>query len=59
MAAESLAEVISTLSPAEQESVRQFIEFLRHKELPASSGFLGAVAEFIQQHPELLSRLAR
>jgi hypothetical protein len=59
MAAGNLTDLISTLTPAEQESVRQFIEFLKHKELPASPIFLGAVAEFIQQHPELLSRLAR
>jgi len=38
--------------------VLQFIEFLRKKE-SSQSAFLGAVDEFIEQHPELLRRLAQ
>ena len=59
MAVENLAEVINSLTPEEQESVRQFIEFLKHKESSPSSPFLAAVDEFIDQHPELLRRLAQ
>jgi hypothetical protein len=59
MAAESLAEAISSLTPEEQESVKQFIEFLRRKAPSPSSPFLAAVDEFIDQHPELLRRLAQ
>ena len=54
-----LADVISSLTPEEQESVKQFVEFLKRKELPPSSPFLAAVEEFIGQHPELLHRLAQ
>ena len=59
MAVENLAEVINSLTPEEQESVRQFIEFLQHKESSPSSPFLAAVDEFIDQRPELLRRLAQ
>ncbi len=59
MAAQNLADVINSLTPAEQESVREFIEFLKHKGSPASSRFLGPVGEFIEQHPDLLTRLAQ
>jgi hypothetical protein len=59
MAAENLADIISSLTPEEQESVKQFVEFLKRKELPRSSRFLAAVEEFIDQHPELLHRLAQ
>jgi hypothetical protein len=56
MTAENLAAVISSLTPEEQESVKQFIDFLKRKE---PSPFLAAVDEFIGQHPELLRRLAQ
>ncbi|HTR39035.1 MAG TPA: hypothetical protein VMH80_24190 [Bryobacteraceae bacterium] len=59
MATESLADVISSLTPEEQESVKQFVEFLRRKGSSPSSPFLAAVDEFIDQHPELLRRLAQ
>jgi len=59
MAAEQLADVISSLTPEEQESVMQFVEFLKRKESPTPSAFLAAVGEFIDQHPELLRRLAQ
>ncbi len=50
-----LADVISSLTAEEQESVKQFVAFLKRKDLPS---FLAAVEEFIGQHPELLRRLA-
>ncbi len=59
MATENLADVIGSLTPEEQESVKQFIEFLKGKDLPRTSPFLAAADEFIDQHPELLRRLAR
>jgi hypothetical protein len=59
MAAEPLADVISSLTPEGRESVMQFVEFLKRKESPAPSPFLAAVGEFIDQHPELLHRLAQ
>ncbi len=58
MGVENLAAVISSLSREEQESVQQFVEFLKGRPSP-SSPFLAAVDEFIDQHPELLRRLAR
>jgi hypothetical protein len=59
MAAENLAAVINSLTPEQQESVKQFVEFLRRKGSTPSSPFLAAVEEFIDQHPELLRRLAQ
>jgi hypothetical protein len=59
MAAENLAAVINSLTPEQQESVKQFVDFLRRKGSTPSSPFLAAVEEFIDQHPELLRRLAQ
>jgi len=59
MSVENLAEVISSLTPEEQESVKLFVEFLKRKELVRASPFLAAVDEFVDQHPELLRRLAQ
>jgi hypothetical protein len=59
MAVENLADAINSLRPEEQESVRQFVEFLKRKGQPPPSPFLAAVDEFIDRHPELLSRLTR
>jgi hypothetical protein len=59
MAAENLAEVIDSLTPEEQASVKPFIDFLKAKGSTPSSPFLTAVDEFIDQHPELLRRLAQ
>ncbi len=59
MAAENLADIISSLTPEEQESVKQFIEFVKRKGSSPSSPFLAAVDEFIHRHPELLRRLAQ
>lgn len=57
MAAETITELVQSLTPREQEAVRRFIEFLRH-ESRTESPFLAAVDEFMVQHPELLRRLA-
>lgn len=59
MAAENLADLMTELTPEEQESVRQFIEYLKHRRPSPSSPFLQAVDEFIGQHPELLRLLAK
>jgi hypothetical protein len=59
MAAENLADLISKLTPDEQDSVKQFVEFLNRRKSSPSSSFLAAVDEFIDQHPELLRRLAQ
>ena len=59
MAAKNLADVVSSLTPEEQECVEQFVEFLKRKGSRPSSPFLAAVDEFIDQHPELLRRLAQ
>jgi hypothetical protein len=59
MAAENLADLIGSLTPEEQEFVKHFVEFLKRKGSPSSSPFLAAVDEFIDQHPELLRRLAQ
>ena len=60
MATENLADLISSLTPAERESVEQFIVFLKRKQsATTNSTFLAAVDEFIDQHPELLRRLAQ
>ena len=59
MAAQDLAAAISSLTPEEQDSVRQFIEFIQHRGASPRSGFLNAVDEFIDQHPDLLQRLAQ
>jgi hypothetical protein len=59
MAVENLADAINSLMPDERESVRQFVEFLKRRGQSQPSPFLAAVDEFIDQHPELLRRLAQ
>lgn len=61
MAAESLAEVVGSLTPQEQDAVRQFIDYLKRRDalVRSQSSFLQAAEEFITQHPELLQRLAQ
>lgn len=58
MDAENFADVIGSLTLEEQESVKQFIDFLKGKGSSPSSPFLAAVDESIDQHPELLRRHA-
>jgi hypothetical protein len=59
VALDNIADEIRSLSPEEQESVKQFVEFLKRKPSAKSSPFSAAVNEFIEQHPELLQRLAQ
>jgi hypothetical protein len=59
MAVENIANLIDSLTPQEQDAVREFILFLKAKTKPPQSPFLAAVDEFIDQHPELLRRLAQ
>lgn len=61
MATESLAEVVQSLTPQEQDAVRQFIDYLKRRDASGNSQspFLQAADEFIAQHPELLQRLAQ
>ena len=61
MAAETLAEVVRSLSPNEQDAVRQFIHFLRERDasIQPQPPFLLAAEEFIAEHPEILQRLAQ
>lgn len=59
MAAEKLVDVINSLTPEKQESVKQFVEFLKRRSSAPSSPFLTAVDEFVHQHPDLLRRLAQ
>lgn len=60
MAVESLAEIVRSLTPQEQDAVRQFIDYLREREaVRPQSPFLQAAEEFIAEHPEILQRLAQ
>jgi hypothetical protein len=59
MAVDDLVDAINSLTMEERESVRQFVEFLTRKGQSTPSPFLAAVDEFIDQHPELLRRLAQ
>jgi hypothetical protein len=61
MAAESLTDVVRSLTPQEQEAVRQFIDYLKGRDATArsQSPFLQAATDFIAEHPELLRRLAQ
>jgi hypothetical protein len=59
MLTEDLVDAIRSLPPEDQESVDRFVEFLKRKRASPSSPFLAAVDEFIDQHPELLRRLAQ
>ena len=57
--AETLTELVTSLSPEEQDAVREFIQYLRKLQPARPSPFLAAVDEVIDQHPELLRRLAQ
>lgn len=61
MTSESLAETIRSLTPREQEAVRQFIVYLKQRDdlAQSKSPFLQAAEDFIAGHPELLQRLAQ
>jgi hypothetical protein len=57
--AEELIDRVKSLSAEEQQSVLQFIDYLEQRHIPARTPFLQAAEEFINQHPELLRRLAQ
>ena len=59
MAAKKLADLISILIPEQQGSVKQVVDFLKARESGQPTPLLAAVAAFIDQHPELLRRLAQ
>jgi hypothetical protein len=59
MATENIVDVINSLTPQEQESVRQFVDFLKLRGSSSPAPFLAAVREFIDRHPDLLRRLAQ
>jgi hypothetical protein len=55
---EVLIEAVNSLSPEEQASVLQFIDYLKPQNVRSESPFLQAADRFIADHPELLRRLA-
>jgi hypothetical protein len=61
MVAESLADVVRSLTPQEQDAVRQFIDYLKGRDasVRSQSLLLQAADDFIAEHPELLRRLAQ
>ena len=60
MATREFIDTVNRLTPAEQAAVMEFIQYLQHKpKQPEQSPFLSAVDEFIEQHPQLLERLAQ
>jgi hypothetical protein len=60
MADESLVEIVRSLTPQEQDAVRQFIDYLKEREgVRPQSPFLQAAEEFIAEHPDILQRLAQ
>jgi hypothetical protein len=61
MAADSLADIVRSLTPQEQDAVRHFIDYLKRRDASAcsESPFLQAADEFIAEHPELLRHLAQ
>jgi hypothetical protein len=60
MAVESLVEIVRSLTPQEQDAVRQFIDYLKEREaVRPQSPFVQAAEEFIAEHPEILQRLAQ
>jgi hypothetical protein len=61
MGAESLADVVRSLTPQEQDAVRQFIDYLKKRggSGPSQSPLLQAAEDLMAEHPQLLQRLAR
>ena len=59
MPPQALAEVVNALTPEQQAAVREFIDFLKRKIGSPESPFLAAISEFMDEHPELLRRLAQ
>jgi len=59
MPPQALAEVVNALTPEEQTAVQEFIDFLKRRTGSTPSPFLAAIDEFMDEHPELLRRLAQ
>ena len=59
MSAQELTAIVDSLTSEEQAAVLEFIEFLKSGSSQQDSRFRSAVDEFIDQHPELLRRLAQ
>jgi hypothetical protein len=54
-----LIEIVNSLTPEQQAAVREFIDFLKTKPARRQDRFRAAVDEFLDEHPELLRRLAQ
>ncbi|HVP48801.1 MAG TPA: hypothetical protein VMT32_19545 [Bryobacteraceae bacterium] len=59
MSSQELTAIVDSLTSEEQAAVREFIEFLKSKSAQPDSRFRAAIDEFMDQHPELLRRLAQ
>jgi len=59
MSAQELTAIVDSLTSEEQAAVREFIEFLKSGSSPQDRRFRLAIDEFMDQHPELLRRLAQ
>ena len=59
MNSQALSEIVAALTPEQQAAVREFIEFLTSRQAPPADRFRAAVSEFLDEHPELLRRLAQ
>jgi len=59
MATENLTDAVNSLSPDEQTSVLQFIDYLKGRQTAGPPAFLQAAEQFIAEHPELLRRLSQ
>jgi hypothetical protein len=59
MSAQELTAIVDSLTSEEQAAVREFIEFLKSGSSQQESRFRSAIDEFMDQHPELLRRLAQ
>lgn len=55
---EILIDAIKSLTPEEQTAVLEFIDHLKHRNVPSSSPFFQAADQFIAEHSELLQRVA-
>ena len=54
-----LIDAVSSLSPEEEKSVLQFIDYLKRQNTSGPSPFLQAAEQFMAEHPELLRRLSQ
>jgi hypothetical protein len=59
MSAQELTAIVDSLTSEEQAAVREFIEFLKSGSSQQDRRFRSTIDEFMDQHPELLRRLAQ